>query len=60
LSASSSRRTKKIYQGLNARLVMEKGQTEITAFFTALAAALSLRSAALSLLWFNRLLNRKS
>ena len=47
---------KKIYQGLNARLVMEKKETEITAFFTALAAALSLVSAVLSLLWFNRLL----
>ncbi len=47
---------KKIYQGLNSRLVMEKKETEITALFVGLAAALSLLSAALSLLWFNRLL----
>jgi Ca-activated chloride channel family protein len=47
---------KKIYQGLNSRLVMEKKQTEITALFAGLAAALSLLSAALSLLWFSRVL----
>ena len=47
---------KRIYQGLNSRLVMEKKETEITALFVALAAALSLLSAALSLLWFNRVL----
>jgi len=47
---------KKIYQGLNSRLVMEKKETEIGALFVGLAAALSLLAAALSLLWFNRLL----
>lgn len=47
---------KKIYQGLNSKLVMEKKETEITAFFTAAAGALALVAAALSLLWFNRIL----
>jgi Ca-activated chloride channel family protein len=47
---------KKVYRGLNARLVFEKQQTEITALFSAMGAALSLLSALLSLLWFNRIL----
>jgi Ca-activated chloride channel family protein len=46
---------KKIYESLNSRLVMEKKQTEITAFFTAAAAALALVAAGLSLLWFSRI-----
>jgi len=47
---------KKIYEGLNSKLVLEKKQTEITAFFTGVAALLALLAAGLSLLWFNRLL----
>jgi Ca-activated chloride channel homolog len=47
---------KKIYEGLNSKLVMEKKETEITAFFTGVAALLALVAAGLSLLWFNRLL----
>jgi Ca-activated chloride channel family protein len=47
---------KKIYEGLNSKLVMEKKQTEITALFTAAAGALFLLAAGLSLLWFNRIL----
>ncbi len=47
---------KKVYRGLNARLVFEKKQTEITALFSAMGAALSLLSVLLSLLWFNRIL----
>ncbi len=47
---------KKVYEVLTARLVMEKKQTEITAFFSAVAAALALLAAGLSLAWFNRLL----
>ena len=46
---------KKIYQGLNSKLVMEKKETEITAFFTGVAALIALVAAGLSLLWFNRL-----
>jgi len=47
---------KQVYQTLTTRLVMEKRETEVTALFSAIAAALALVSAALSLLWFNRLL----
>jgi Ca-activated chloride channel family protein len=46
----------KIYEGLTSRLVLEKQETEITALFAGLAAALSLLAAALSLLWFKRVL----
>jgi Ca-activated chloride channel family protein len=46
---------KKIYQGLNAKFVLEKKQTEITAIFSAVAAVLALLSAGLSLLWFYRI-----
>ena len=47
---------KKVYQALNSKLVMEKQETEITALFAVAAALLALLSAALSLLWFNRIL----
>jgi Ca-activated chloride channel family protein len=47
---------KKIYQALNAKLVMEKKETEITALFAAVAAQLMLLAGLLSLLWFNRIL----
>jgi Ca-activated chloride channel family protein len=47
---------KKIYESLRARMVMETKETEITALFSALAAAAVLLSASLSLLWFNRVL----
>jgi Ca-activated chloride channel family protein len=46
---------KKIYRALNARLVLEKKETEITALFSAAAAVLALLSGMLSLLWFNRI-----
>jgi Ca-activated chloride channel family protein len=47
---------KKIYQALNAKLVMEKKETEVTALFAAAAAGLMLLAGLLSLLWFNRIL----
>ena len=47
---------KKVYETLNAKLVMETRQTEVTALFAALAAALAALAAGLSLWWFNRLL----
>jgi Ca-activated chloride channel homolog len=46
---------KKVYETLNAKLVLETRQTEITALFAALAALLSVAAAGLSLLWFNRI-----
>jgi len=54
--AGSAADLKKVYQTLNSRVVMERKQTEITALFAAAAAAAALVAAALSLLWFNRIL----
>ncbi len=47
---------KKVYQSLNAKLVLEKKDMEISALFSAAAAVIALVSALLSLLWFNRIL----
>lgn len=44
-----------VYEKLNARLVFEKRQTEITALAAAAAAVLSLLAAGLSMVWFNRI-----
>ena len=45
---------KKVYQSLNARLVMERKETEVTFLFEAIAAGLLLAASVFSLLWFNR------
>lgn len=45
----------KVYKMLNSRLVLEKKETEITALLSAAAAVMVLLAAALSLLWFNRI-----
>ena len=45
----------KVYQSLNAKLVLERKKTEITALFAAAAALLAVLSAALSLAWFHRI-----
>ena len=47
---------KKIYEGMNAKMVLKKQQTEITALVVAAAALLATVAAGLSLVWFNRLL----
>jgi Ca-activated chloride channel family protein len=54
--ASSGAELKKIYDTLTAKFVLQREQTEITAFFAAAAAALVIAAAALSLAWFNRIL----
>ena len=46
----------KVYEKLSSRLTMEKKETEISGLLALAAAALSIISAALSLLWFNRIL----
>jgi Ca-activated chloride channel family protein len=46
----------KIYQDLNSRVVMERKATEVTALFSAGAFVLALAAAALSVLWFHRIL----
>jgi Ca-activated chloride channel family protein len=52
--ASSADELKKIYEALSSKFVLSKEEREVTALFAALAAVLTLVSAALSLLWFNR------
>lgn len=52
--AGTAEDLRKIYQGLNATLVLERNETELTALFTALAALLALAAGVLSLLWFGR------
>ena len=47
---------KKVYSTLSSRLTVEKKETEISGLLALAAAALSLLSAGLSLLWFNRIL----
>ncbi|HKU86060.1 MAG TPA: VWA domain-containing protein [Casimicrobiaceae bacterium] len=47
---------KKIYEGMNAKMVLKKQQIEITALVVAAAALLATIAAGLSLVWFNRLL----
>jgi Ca-activated chloride channel homolog len=54
--AGTANDLKQIYKGMNARMVLQKQQTEITALFVAAAAVLVLLGAGLSLMWFNRLL----
>jgi Ca-activated chloride channel homolog len=46
---------KKVYQSLSSRLIVEKKETEITALFAAVAAALVLLGAGLSVWWFGRI-----
>ena len=46
----------KVYQSLSSRLTVVKKETEISAIFSLVAAALALLSAGLSLAWFNRIL----
>jgi len=47
---------KKVYQSLNAKIVFETRETEITAMFSAAAALFAGLAGLLSLLWFNRIL----
>jgi Ca-activated chloride channel family protein len=54
--AGTAKDLKKVYETLNARFVLEKKETEVSALFSAAAAAIVLLAALLSLLWFNRIL----
>ena len=46
---------KKVYQALNAKLVLERKKTEVTAILAGVAALFAVVSAALSLAWFHRI-----
>jgi Ca-activated chloride channel homolog len=47
---------KKVYETLSSRLSVEKKETEVSGLLALAAALLTITSAALSLLWFNRIL----
>jgi len=53
--AGSAADLKKVYDTLNAKFVLERKETEITALFAALGALLALAAATLSLWWFGRI-----
>ena len=53
--AGSGADLKKVYETLNARYVLEKKETEISALLCALGAALMIAAAGLSVLWFGRI-----
>ena len=53
--AGSAADLKKVYEGLNARYVLEREETEIGALFTVVAAALLIIAAGMSILWFSRI-----
>jgi Ca-activated chloride channel family protein len=53
--ATSATDLKKVYEALNARYVLERRDTEVSALLSALAAVLAVAAAGLSLLWFTRI-----
>lgn len=53
--AASAAELKRVYEGLNARYVLEKQETEVSALLTAVAALLAMVAAGLSVLWFSRI-----
>ncbi|MEO8674735.1 MAG: VWA domain-containing protein [Casimicrobiaceae bacterium] len=58
--AGSGADLKKVYETLNARYVLEKKETEISALLCALGAALMIAAAGLSVLWFGRISGAQS
>jgi Ca-activated chloride channel family protein len=53
--AGSAADLKKVYDTLNAKFVLERKETEITALAIAVAAVFSVAAGVLSILWFNRI-----
>lgn len=54
--ASSAEELQAVYHLLSTSVIVETKETEITSFFTAIAAVFAAASAGLSLLWFSRVL----
>jgi len=52
--AGSAQDLKRVYDGLNAKYVLEKRPTEMSAIASAVAALIMLLAAALSIAWFHR------
>jgi len=53
--ATSADELTEIYKDISTQLIMEREETEITAFFTAAAAVFAFLAAFLSFLWFHRI-----
>lgn len=54
--AGTAENLQKVYEKLSSRLTVEKKETEISGLLALVAAILTIMSASLSLLWFNRIL----
>lgn len=54
--AGTAENLKQVYEKLSSRLTVEKKETEISGLLALVASILAIGSAALSLLWFNRIL----
>jgi Ca-activated chloride channel family protein len=54
--AGNAEDLKKVYAKLGTRLQVDKKETEISSLLSLVAAVLAISAAALSLLWFNRIL----
>ncbi|GAB4471983.1 MAG: VWA domain-containing protein [Burkholderiaceae bacterium] len=54
--AGSAADLHKVFQSLGSKIVLQKKETEVTALVAGAAALLALAAAALSMLWFNRIL----
>ena len=54
--AGTAENLKKVYEKLSSRLTVEKKETEISGLLALVASIMAIASAALSLLWFNRIL----
>ncbi len=52
--AGTAEDLKKVYESLGSRMVVERKETEITAFFAGLGALLALAASGLSVWWFGR------
>ena len=53
--AGDAEALKGVYTQLSSRVQVEKKETELSALLALMAAGLSIAAAALSLLWFNRI-----
>ncbi len=54
--AGTAETLKKVYEKLGSRMMVEKKEVEVAGLLALLASALAVTAAALSLLWFNRIL----
>ena len=52
--AGTAQDLKKVYDSLNAKLILERKETEVSFIFAAFAAMLLLVASLFSLMWFNR------